>query len=475
MIYKNSYFNRELKEAYIVESASRRNGVLYGFFYVVITIAFHLVLNTLNNTVFGETFPELTSASIFSVVFLYNFVALALFVIYLVSHYQLLTFQEISDNRWYPLIKNGYSVNKMITAKLLARFFRVLLVYSVGFLGCLLLGGLIGYQIVTRYLASLYFVGLSDILLIYMISLTISNFVKKSRFMSVVIIIVFVLVKVLQTHLGYYSAISDVVVMSDISNLFVFPKLLYIIISSVIFFACLGINFLVVRYKSKRFSMTKVKEAGYYMDYMSDKIETVKKSSLNPTQVINIAVTSVIALLVLILLAFNVAVLLSTDFGGLDQIAVKPILFQSTTMSPVINMNDLTFFEKAGNNYSPKLGDIVLFESDGEVFVETIVEIVDQTHVVVDITNYSVGTEAEFFVKTIQVSSISRIYIGTNRWLGAVVAFSRSFFGRVVMLLLPLMLIIYRKNIVDWFARRYPNYTKDMEELAAKRNKNKRV
>ncbi|HPG92440.1 MAG TPA: hypothetical protein PK675_03420 [Clostridia bacterium] len=471
MIYKNSYFNRELKEAYIVESTSRRNSVLYGFLYVVVTIALHLILNTLSDTVFGELFPEIMSASIFSIVFLYNFVALVLFVIYLISNYQLLTFQEISDNRWYPLIKNGYSVNKMITAKLLARFFRVLIVYTVGFAGCLILGGLIGYQLVLHYLLSLYFVGVTDILLIYMISLTISNFIKKSRYMSLVIIVVFVLVTVLQVQLGYYEAISNVTVMSNFANLFVFPRLLYTLISVFIFLLCLAVTYLTVRYKSRLFSMTKVKDAEYYMDYKSDKIEAAKSSTLNPSKVINAAVTSVIVVLVLILLAFNVAVLLTTDFGGLDQVAVKPILFQSSTMSPVINLNDLAFFEKIDDSYAPQTGDIVLFQYNGEEYVEAIVEINTDGQIIVDVTNYSAGTEVDFFVKTISIDSISRIYTGSNRWLGAVVSFSRSFFGRIVMMLLPIVLIIYRKNIVEWFVRRHPDYAQDFEETSTKKKK----
>ncbi len=453
MIYKHSYFNKELKEAYLDEAASRKNNFLYGCIYVVATMAAHLVLRTLSETVIYERFPEVMLPSNFSVIFLYNYVALALFIIYLAANYRYLTFQEISDNRWYPLIKNGYNIYKMVTAKLLARFFRVFVVYTVGYVGSLLLCSIMGYQIVIHYLFSLYFVGLTDILLIYTITLAVSNFVKTSGYLGWVIILVFAAVRALQYVFSYYSAVRDRELMKDLSNLFTPPVLTYILVAAGIFAASLVVTYIAVRIKSARFTVKTSIEAPFAKDYKTNSVKSAPKR-IDTAKVTNVVVTVVIAAVVVLLLVFNVAVFLMTDTLGLELTDTKPLLFRSDTMSPSISKNDLVFFKRAGEDYEFKIGDIILFEHENEEFIESVTALNGDGTVTVDILNYAPGTEKGHFVKTVETSAVERIYAGRSRGLGALVTFSTTFFGRIMLIVVPLLLILYRRQIVKWISAR---------------------
>jgi hypothetical protein len=161
-----------------------------------------------------------------------------------------------------------------------------------------------------------------------------------------------------------------------------------------------------------------------------------------------------IGIIVAFMLAFNVAVLLMTAPEGLRITNIEPLLFQSTTMRPAIEKNDLVFFRTPKQEQNYEEGIIVRFEYEGKEYIQSIVKINEDGTYVVDILNYGLSIEKDYFKKTISKESIKGVYLGRNRWLGALVAFSITFAGRVVMVALPLILLLYRKKVADWLIER---------------------
>jgi hypothetical protein len=161
-------------------------------------------------------------------------------------------------------------------------------------------------------------------------------------------------------------------------------------------------------------------------------------------------ITAVFILFICLALLFNgFIILLSTAAPG-NEVTIRgtiPYIFESDTMQPGIMYNDLAFFRRVDREYPVSLGQIVLFQQDKVVYVERIIEI-SRAGMKVDIDNYPPLSETGSMLKTIRRQAIYGVYDSRNRWLGALILFSNTLVGRIVFLLLPAVLLFYRKQLL---------------------------
>ena len=180
MIYKDSFWKKELKQAYIQRKITLHKQFALGLLAGLITFAIHFMLKTFDKSVINDTFPELMQSSYFSTISLYLIVISIALTVNIIINFDYLTFAEIKSNKWYILVKNNYNPLKMIGTKLFARTRDIFLVYTIGFVTTLLLTAFLKYPIVFTYLPSLYISGLVNVELLVVMTMVASLFTYKN-------------------------------------------------------------------------------------------------------------------------------------------------------------------------------------------------------------------------------------------------------------------------------------------------------
>ena len=69
----------------------------------------------------------------------------------------------------------------------------------------------------------------------------------------------------------------------------------------------------------------------------------------------------------------------------------------------------------------------------------------------VDVENYTDVRQVGTFREIIKREDIYGIYAGRSRWLGAIILFANTVFGRLLLLLIPSFLIFFYKPINKFF------------------------
>ena len=65
----------------------------------------------------------------------------------------------------------------------------------------------------------------------------------------------------------------------------------------------------------------------------------------------------------------------------------------------------------------------------------------------VDIDSYPPMSRPGAMIKSVEREAILGVYSGKNRWLGALVLFANTIFGRLLFLLIPVILLFYHRPI----------------------------
>jgi hypothetical protein len=88
MIYKDSFWDKELN----VSRSPKQNGTKkigsYGLFIGLLAFAVHFVLQTVYKSVLTDVLPEVMLPSYFSVAYTYSIVSLFFFLIYFIVNYK---------------------------------------------------------------------------------------------------------------------------------------------------------------------------------------------------------------------------------------------------------------------------------------------------------------------------------------------------------------------------------------------------
>ena len=133
MIYKHSYFSKELRQGYTENIVSSKQRVVFALFLGLISFAVFFAAQPLRESVLLEAIPQIMQPSYFSTLYIYIHVALVLNIFYYILNYDSLFFYEIKQNSWYLLVKMGYNPLTMIFSKLTALLLSTIFVYTIGF------------------------------------------------------------------------------------------------------------------------------------------------------------------------------------------------------------------------------------------------------------------------------------------------------------------------------------------------------
>ncbi len=168
---------------------------------------------------------------------------------------------------------------------------------------------------------------------------------------------------------------------------------------------------------------------------------------------LDITISFLLVVFILAAILFNVAILIinATSKGKITSIqGFVPYVFKSQTMEPELKVNDLVFFRKFEGEPSPKPGQIILFEEDDVIFVERVLSVNQEGSYLVDIDHYPQDSENEFLMKTVSKDQMIGLYSGRSRWLGAIILFANTIFGRILFLLIPAVLLFFQRSVSGW-------------------------
>jgi hypothetical protein len=310
---------------------------------------------------------------------------------------------------------------------------------------------------------SLYFVGLIDLILLIIMTMAVSLFIKKVVNARYFIFISAVLIIYLKTVLGYYKVISNRVAMQNISNVLDISRSKFI--PSAILILVVGGLICVVRAGNvSRFYTPAVSNLGLpegarvvIRHPQSGKWKSVDGSRQERGGgIFDAVVTAGLIVIICLLLVFNALVIVINASTPGSEVAIRgiiPFVFKSNTMDPTIKLNDLAFFRKAESGYVAEKGQVILFRQNNVIFVERILE-VNNGEFKADIDNYPAMAQKDAMLKTVKRQEIIGIYSGRSRWLGALILFANTMFGRLAFLLVPAVLLFYQKNILRFFRKR---------------------
>jgi len=473
MIYKSSFLKKELRNAYLEDGISRKKILVFGVFLGLLTFAIYFVLQTLTRSVLIDAVPEFMFTSYFSTLYLYTIVSYIFFVFYFIIYYEYLTFAEIRRNRWYVLAKLGYNPVLMIHGKIFMKIVTVLVTYSLGFLVTIFLTYFLKFPFVWQYMLSLYTVGAVNLVILVIVTLVSSIFIKNpinARYM-VVAIAIFKFVFMIMSN--YYDLVSDRMLMQNIANLFDFSRSPYLIIVGIImsvsFIICVFWGNNIAKYYNRSVYKDKVQLEGYENENVSIvMLDDAGNSSMRKkasseykaktqNRLLNIVVSSLLVAVIAVMMSFNLLTLAVTFVSPEKEIAVLgkiPYVFQSETMEPVIMYNDLAFFNKIEDSFPVNESDIVLYKNNGVVGVSRVQSVETSAagkRYVVDVENYTDVRQVGTFREIIKREDIYGIYAGRSRWLGAIILFANTVFGRLLLLLIPSFLIFFYKPINKFF------------------------
>lgn len=465
MIYRNSYFSKELRQAYLENNVGMRRKLSFALFMGVLSFAIHFILRTLTESILSDLVPYLIQESYFSTIYLYNGISILLYAFYFMIQYDFLSFAELRKNQWYVLVKMGYKPKRMILSKLGASIYSIAAIYAIGFFAIILMTAVLKYRFVYSYLPALFLAGLIDMFLLTMAAMTISLYTKNKRTARYLIFISGIAIVVLHFLLGYHEIVSNRVLMQNLLNLFDFHTSLYLPVAGGLILLCL----IVCVWKAKSVAQYYSVPDDIYRQFLSEDQKVVvmdslagklrplyeKKGSGTRAKALDAVITACLVLMICAVMVCNVFIIvLSAARPGeeLTFMGYIPYVFKSSTMEPAIMENDLALFKRIDISEPVAIGDIVLFQDKSVVFVERVIS-KEEDRYVVDIDRYPLLAREGEMLKTIDRSAIYGIYSDSNRWLGAFILFTNTILGRIVFLVGPILLLFFYKPVKTLFLK----------------------
>lgn len=465
MIYNQNVYVKEKKQAYIEERESKQALIWRGIIIALCTFAGHFMLQTLTYSVLMDTIPELMMPSHFSVLSLYILFAFFIYGAAIAKFYNYLTFAEIAQNRWYTLVKLGYEPLSMIFVKICMRIREVFIFYTIGFFATIFLTLFLKYPFVSGYMLPLYLVGLVDLLILTIITMTCSLFIREQKNARYIILLSMVCILFLRISSRYYDLISNRELMNTIYVVKDIVTSGYFISFIIILIICVAFIF----YRAKRIAQytsfpfykkdMDMEEDIHIVVMDGDDIKIVKDQRyLRKTRnrvidrLVHIGFTLMICIGIIVNL-FVLFVSLSSPERETNFFGVIPFVFHTQSMEPEIMYNDLAFFTVTDAEHGYEVGDIILYRDDYEPVVSEVVRI-ENGRYYVDILNYPNDVTQGRYEKPIDSNMIYGLYAGRNRWLGMIILFANTILGRLLLLLIPVALIYYYKPVIAYMRKK---------------------
>ena len=464
MIYKTGYFRKELRQVYSENRTSTNRRLAFAVFLGLFSFALFFVFQTLQKSVLAEAVPQIMQPSFFSTLYIYVHVAYVLNTAYFIHYYDYLFFSEIRKNSWYLLVQMGYNPLMMIFCKLTALVYSLFIIYAVGFACTVFLTLFLKYPFVFAYMPSLFIAGFVDLILIGILTMTFSLYVKtllNARYLIFLSAFFIVMLKIIS---GYYGVLSNRVAMQNLYNLLDPGRSGFLPAAAVLIAVCGLISIFGARNVAKYYTLPTedyLLPPGTSLARADPKTGRIKaaadsKKRLKYGKIIDLTVTVCLIVFICATLVFNAMVILINASAPGSEVTIRgviPYIFKSDTMEPEIMQNDLAYFTKIDSQYPVNVAEIILFKSDNVVYVEKVIEKKDAAFIA-DITNYPPMSQRGAMIKTVPRESIIGIYTGRNRWLGVVILFANTILGRLLFLLVPAVLLFYHRQIINLYHRR---------------------
>ncbi len=459
MIYRNSYFKKELRQAYTENKTGNNRKMAFALFLGLISFALYFVFQTLQESVLADVAPEIMQPSFFSTIYIYIHVAFLFNTVYFIVYYDYLFFSEIRKNSWYLLVQMGYNPAAMIFSKLSALLLSVFAIYTVGFVFTVFLTLFLKYTFIFAYMPALYLAGFMDILFISILSMTFSLYTRTMTNARYLLAFSAMLILGLKILLGYYNVLSNRVSMQNLRNLFDLGNSWYSPVAGAVFLACCVICVLGAQNVTRYYNVPAgddpmlTEDAVAYVNPRTGKPEYAggRETTARKAKVFDTVVTVCLIVFICAMLAFNGFIIIINASTPGKEVAIRgviPFVFKSDTMEPAIMMNDLAYFKKVDTQQEIEKGQIILFDQNNVIYVERVIEKTGN-ELKVDIDNYPPMSQTGAMLKTVPRQAVHGVYSGRNRWLGALILFANTIVGRLLFLLLPAVLLFYQKQITD--------------------------
>ncbi|PKM52566.1 MAG: S26 family signal peptidase [Firmicutes bacterium HGW-Firmicutes-7] len=462
MIYKNSYFKKELRQIYTENKIASNRKIAFALFMGLISFAIYFLLQTLQNSVIADVVPEIMQPSFFSTLYIYIHLSFFLNTIYFIVYYDYLFFSEIRKNSWYLLVQMGYNPVTMIFSKFFALLYSVILTYTVGFAFVILLTFFLKYNFILAYIPSLYFAGLTDLIFISTLAMTISLYVKtilNAWYLTFFFEVAIIALKIMSK---YYTVLSNRVIMQNIYNLYNISRSWFMPAAGIIIIASGLVCMIRAKNVAKYYNLhvnniTSLNAKVVYIDSKKGRWRSVygNEEIKGHSKIIHTVISVGIIIIICCALLINIFIIIINASTPGNEVAIRgviPFIFRSDTMEPSIMLNDLVYFQKIDNLFEVEVGEIILFKENNIVYAERVIER-EKDIFAVDIDNYPPMSQPGAMLKTVQRENIIGIFSGRNRWLGALILFSNTIFGRLLFLLVPTVLLFYYKQIIGLYQR----------------------
>lgn len=473
MIYKSSYFAKELRQVYPESRVSLHKKVAFALFTGLIAFVIYFIAQPLKESVLMEAAPVMLQPSYFSTLIVYIHAALILNTLFFIFYYDSLFFHEVRQNSWYLLVKMGYNPAVMIFSKLTALLLSTVFIYTLGFGFTVFLTFFLKFNFVSAYFPTLYLAGLIDLFVLVTISMMVSPFIKTVANGRYVILFLFMFLFFLKSKLGFFALLTNRVAMQNLYNLFDLNRSGYLPVVVVIILVSVLVGIIKAHNLARYYNLAAdnyeaVLPAGQSVVLVDDK--TGRKKSLDTGErivrrrkIFDGAVTAFLIVFIIAALSINIMILVinASTFGREVSIhGVIPYIFKSNTMKPAIMPNDLAYFAEIDDDDPIAVGEIILFEENHVIYVERVTGIVEAgneggegTLFQADIDYYPPLSQPGAMIKEVKREAIFGVYSGRNRWLGALILFANTIFGRLLFLLAPAILLFYHKTIADKLSR----------------------
>jgi len=464
MIYRNSYFKKELRQAYTGNKAGTNRKMAFAIFLGLISFALYFLLQTLQESVLSDVLPEIMQPSFFSTLYIYIHMSFFLNTAYFIVYYDYLFFSEIRKNSWYLLVQMGYDPVAMIFSKFFALLYSVVLIYTTGFIFMILLTVFLKYNLIFAYMPALYLAGLIDLMLIGIFAMMVSLYARTVINARYLTFFSAVFIMALKITLGYYTVLSNRVTMQNIYNLFDIDRSVFLPVAAVMIIVSGLICVIRARNVAKYYNLPgdafdmPAEEKVIYIDSRTGKPKPAggRGKTGRQSRVFDTAVTVCLIVFICTALIFNVLIILINASTPGSEVAIRgviPFVFKSDTMEPSIMLNDLAYFKKIDEQYEIDVGQIIIFKQSNVIYVERVIE-KKGSELEVDIDNYPPMSQPGAMLKTVPREAVIGVFGGRNRWLGALILFANTVFGRLLFLLLPTILLFYYRQIIQYYQKK---------------------
>ena len=404
-------------------------------------------------------------------------VSYAAFWIYIATRFQMVTFSEVYENTWYGLVHSGYSIVTLVFGKLAAQLFGMLLMNTAGFLTTLLMSSFLKFPLIPGYLVSMFLVGTfncASLLIFAMASSLIVRDISNAR--SLFSVGAFLLVA-LQIMFGFFSLVTDRDSIMRVSALFTRSAYLYLNISILV--VCIAICIVKGSQAARLFHEPLLSEppkldgepGTRLLVRTESPVAAIRRSakllseSYQPKKSGNLLSSVMSFVLVIVVLAMFAVdfVMLAFSYASPEKetsiLGYIPYIFQSSTMEPEVQYNDIAFFEVVDEFVRLNPDDVVLYKDETKIVqVRRILKSFTEEDsgnrmLEVDIDYYPEGSQQGILHGYVQESAVYGRLTGVNRWLGVIILLANSMFGRVLLMLIPIILLFFSKQINDFFKR----------------------